>query len=219
MQIKAAPQPPVKPSRTLPGRASGQASSLLAAGALALCGAVVSGQTPPGWPGATQSAFAQPAPSPQVFKIPENGVVFTTGDTWEQNGQTMRLYGVQSCLRGTPYNNAAGATLDCGEASLAYLAAIVRDTKPACAAIASVAKTSEIVVVCSAAVGGSTLDLGTILVSQGFAFAALDPDKTPVYAPYMIAEIMAHKARAGLWAQQSFTHPAGGLAAARQQHR
>ena len=36
----------------------------------------------------------------QWFAFPTNAV-FETGDTWAANGQRFRLYGVQSCLRGT----------------------------------------------------------------------------------------------------------------------
>ncbi|SEF11703.1 hypothetical protein SAMN05444161_8619 [Rhizobiales bacterium GAS191] len=130
---------------------------------------------------------------------------FETGDSWVQAGQRMRLYGVQACLRGTSYVNAAGASGDCGEASLAYLAAVIRDLKPRCTPVAQTA--AEIVVVCSAELAGSTLDLGTILTTQGYAFAAFGPDNRPVYMPYLVAELVAKKARSGLWAARSFSHP------------
>jgi len=78
------------------------------------------------------------SPAAPTFEIPQAGVAFSTGDTWTQNGHTMRLYGVQSCIRGTTFTNQAGMKADCGEASLAYLAALVRDTKPRCAPIAQV---------------------------------------------------------------------------------
>ncbi|RNJ48050.1 hypothetical protein D1O30_19610 [Methylocystis hirsuta] len=71
-----------------------------------------------------------------VFDFPQSGVTFHTGDSWPANGQAFRLYGVQSCIRGTFFTNSAKARTDCGEASLAYLAAIVRDAKPRCTAIA-----------------------------------------------------------------------------------
>ena len=80
---------------------------------------------------------AEVAPAP-VFDVPQVGVAFATGDTWTQNGQTMRLYGVQSCIRGTTFTNPLGVKTDCGEASLAYLAALVHDTRPQCAPVAQI---------------------------------------------------------------------------------
>lgn len=151
---------------------------------------------------AQASALPQQAPA---FAIPQSGLSFETGDTWSQNGQRMRLYGVQACLRGTSFTNAAGVKTDCGEASLAYLAAVIRDTAPSCVPIAQLG--GAIVVVCSAKVGGATLDLGTILVTQGFAFASFSADGKPVYMPYLVAEIEAKKRRAGLWAAADMPHP------------
>ncbi len=144
---------------------------------------------------------------PQVFDVPEVGVVFATGDTWTQNGRTMRLYGVQSCIRGTTFTNPMGAKTDCGEASIAYLAAVIRDTRPRCAPVAQIGEERAILVVCSAHVGSSTLDLGTILITQGFAFAALNNDAKPVYMPYLVAEALARRSRAGLWAAPDMPHP------------
>ena len=144
---------------------------------------------------------------PPVFEVPQVGVAFATGDTWTQNGQTMRLYGVQSCIRGTTFTNAAGVKIDCGEASLAYLAAVMRDTRPRCAPIAQIGEVPAILVVCSAHVGSSMLDLGAILITQGFAFAAFNNDAKPVYMPYLVAEDLARKSRAGLWAAPDLPHP------------
>jgi endonuclease YncB( thermonuclease family) len=149
---------------------------------------------------------AQIASAP-LFDVPQSGVRFATGDTWIQNGQTMRLYGVQSCIRGTTFTNQAGVKADCGEASLAYLAAVVRDTKPQCAPVAQIGEQPAILVVCSAHVGASTLDLGTILITEGFAFAAFNNDAKPVYMPYLVAEILAKKNRAGLWAAPDMPDP------------
>ena len=150
--------------------------------------------------------WAQTSSAP-VFDVPEVGVAFSTGDTWTQNGHTMRLYGVQSCIRGTTFTNQAGLKTDCGEASLAYLAALVRDTKPQCAPVARIGEQPAILVVCSAHVGTSTLDLGTILITEGFAFAAFNNNAKPVYMPYLVAEILARKSRAGLWAAPDMPHP------------
>jgi endonuclease YncB( thermonuclease family) len=153
------------------------------------------------------SPAQSPAPNAPSFAIPQTGVSFATGDTWVQNGQRMRLYGVQSCLRGTSFTNAAGLKTDCGEASLAYLAAIVRDTRPSCTPIAQIAEPQSIIVVCKAHVGDSTLDLGTVLITQGFAFAAFNDQAEPVYMPYLVAQMLAKKQSAGLWAAADLPYP------------
>ena len=151
-------------------------------------------------------ASAQNASTP-LFEVPQAGVAFTTGDEWTQNGQTIRLYGVQSCIRGTTFTNQAGAKADCGEASLSYLAALVRDTRPQCAPVAQIGNPPAILVVCSAHVGSATLDLGTILITEGFAFAAFNNDAKPVYMPYLVAELIAKKNHAGLWAARDLPRP------------
>src|SRR5260370_20019177 len=69
------------------------------------------------------------------FAVPANAV-FSTGDSWTSDGVAYRLYGVQSCLRGTSFTNAHGVKRDCGEASLAMLIAYVRDLRPQCARVA-----------------------------------------------------------------------------------
>jgi endonuclease YncB( thermonuclease family) len=124
---------------------------------------------------AQQAAVRAAAPSTSVFDIAQTGVEFQTGDSWSQNGQTFRLYGVQACVRGTQFTNPAGVKTDCGEASVAYLAALIRDTKPRCSAVTQAGTPPIIFTVCAAHVGQNTLDLGTILISQGFAFAAVSP--------------------------------------------
>jgi endonuclease YncB( thermonuclease family) len=156
--------------------------------------------------GAQQPAAPQQKPS-LVFDIPQSGVEFQTGDTWKQNGQTFRLYAVQSCIRQTFFTNPAGLKTDCGEASLNYLAAIIRDTKPRCTAIAQAGQPPVIYTVCAAQVGGNTLDLGTVLISQGFALAALDANGKPIHIPYVIAEEDARKNKRGLWAASDFPNP------------
>jgi endonuclease YncB( thermonuclease family) len=157
------------------------------------------------------ASFAQspepPAPVAPPFSVPQTGVSFVTGDTWVQNGQTMRLYGVQSCIRGTNFTNAAGVQTDCGEVSLAYLAAVIKDTHPSCTPIAQIASPQSIIVVCGAKVGGSTLDLGTILIAQGYAFAAFTDRAKPVYMPYLVAELLAKKQKNGLWAASDMPYP------------
>jgi endonuclease YncB( thermonuclease family) len=150
---------------------------------------------------------AQAQTPPSSFEIPQTGVTFTTGDAWVQNGRAVRLYGVQACLRGTTFSNQAGAKTDCGEASLAYLAALVRDARPRCTPVAKIERPPTMLVVCSAQIGASTLDLGTILITEGFAFAAFDSNAKPVYMPYLVAEILAKQRKAGLWAAPDLPHP------------
>jgi endonuclease YncB( thermonuclease family) len=144
------------------------------------------------------------APLP-VFDIPSAGVEFQTGDAWTQGGQTFRLYAVQSCIRGTTFTNATGLKGDCGEASIAYFAALIKDAKPRCTALAQLG--SVTFAVCAAHIGAQTLDLGTILITQGFAFAAIDPSGKPVNFQYAVAEGDAQKSKRGLWASPDLPHP------------
>jgi len=151
------------------------------------------------------------AQSPGWFPIPANAV-YGTGDSWSNAGVTYRLYGVQSCLRGTSFTNAHGLKRDCGEASLAMLAALTRDLRPLCYSAAEIAQPKTIFVFCVAipTVGagkGSRIDLGTALIATGFAFAALTPDGRPVHAPYLAAERVAQTSRAGLWAFPDLPDP------------
>lgn len=134
------------------------------------------------------------------------GVTLETGETWFSNDERFRLYGIQSCLRGTPYTNANGDTKDCGEASLAMLAAYIKDTKPVCAPVAKLNNISY--VVCYATVGNQRLDLAQIMVTSGYAFAALKTDGLPYHAPYSIAEQLAQQKKAGLWQFSDVQHPA-----------
>ncbi|NTG30112.1 thermonuclease family protein [Agrobacterium rhizogenes] len=153
-----------------------------------------------------------PQPSSRTFVVPQAGLTFLTGDSWQQAGQTMRLYGVQACIRGTAYTDRSGRKQDCGAVSLAMLAAIVRDTRPTCAPVAQVtASTSDqpstILVICSAHIGNNALDVGAMLITQGFAFAALESTGKPVHLPYSIEEGIAQQSRAGLWAYPDMPHP------------
>jgi len=142
-----------------------------------------------------------------VFDFPQSGVTFQTGDSWSANGQTFRLYGVQSCIRGTFFTNSAKARTDCGEASLAYLAAIVRDAKPRCTAIAQAGAPPVVFSVCAVHIGNNTLDLGTVLITQGFAFAATDATGKPTKFEYGVAESEASRAKRGLWSASDLPHP------------
>jgi endonuclease YncB( thermonuclease family) len=156
----------------------------------------------------------------RTFAVPATGLTFLTGDSWQQSGQTMRLYGVQACLRGSTYTDKAGQKQDCGAVSLAMLAAIIRDARPTCAPVVQLSSRasssslpqgspgeSTILVICSAHVGGHVLDLGTILITQGFAFAALTSSGAPVYQAYAAEESIAQNSRVGLWAFSDMPHP------------
>lgn len=148
------------------------------------------------------SASAE-TPTSRWFPVPANSV-YLTGDSWSDAGVTYRLYGVQSCLRGTSFTNAHGLKRDCGEASLAMLAALTRDLRPQCYDAAEQPETRTVFVFCvatrmSGAGAGSRIDLGTALIAMGFAFAALKPDGQPVHPPYFVTQLVAQRAKAGLW--------------------
>jgi endonuclease YncB( thermonuclease family) len=155
-------------------------------------------------------AFAE-APASRWFPVPANAL-YLTGDSWADAGVTYRLYGVQSCLRGTTFTNAHGLARDCGEASLAMLVALTRDLRPQCYDAAEQPATRTVFVFCVAtrvtgAGAGSRIDLGTALIATGFAFAALKPDGQPVHAPYFVAQLVAQRAKAGLWAFADLPDP------------
>ncbi|TAM99450.1 MAG: thermonuclease family protein [Rhizobiaceae bacterium] len=150
-------------------------------------------------------ATAAHAAPPGYFDL-RQGVSLETGDTWIDGGRTYRLYGVQSCLRGTSYTDKAGAARDCGEASLAVLAAFIRDTNPVCAAVAQAGSTTY--VGCYGTVGVSRMDLAVMLISSGFAFAALDSNGLPIHPEYAVIEQDARERHAGLWQFDDVQHPA-----------
>lgn len=129
-----------------------------------------------------------------------------TGDTWIQGGTRLRLYGVQACIRGTYFSNGSGQRLDCGEASLAMLAALIKDTRPDCVPIAQ-QPGLQTFVTCFATLENKRVELGTMLIASGFAFAALKSDGSPVHPPYFIAEQTAKSGRRGLWAYADLPHP------------
>lgn len=154
----------------------------------------------------------------ETFHIPRDHIQFLTGDSWSDGQTTVRLYGVQSCLRGKVYTDRLGRKQDCGVVSAAMLAAVVRDTDPACRPVATVldpqtAKSSTAIVVCTGHLGDRELDLGSLLITQGFAFAALANSGKPVYMPYRIQETIARQARVGLWAFDDVPLPSKDLLA------
>ena len=137
---------------------------------------------------------------------------FSTGDTWTASGITYRLYGVQSCLRGTFYTDNAGSQKDCGEASMFMLASLMQDLRPLCYAVAQTRDGATQFVVCTAALtkgnnAGKSLDIGTVLISSGFGFAALKPDGQPVNMGYAVSQNMAEEKRKGLWAFSDLPDP------------
>lgn len=159
---------------------------------------------------ALNMAFAE-ATAARWLPVPANAL-YLTGDSWADAGVTYRLYGVQSCLRGTSFTNAHGLRRDCGEASLAMLVALTRDLRPQCYDAAEQPRTRTVFVFCVAtrvtgAGTGARIDLGTALIATGFAFAALKPDGQPVHAPYFVAQLVAQRAKAGLWAFPDLPDP------------
>ncbi|MGX7743965.1 thermonuclease family protein [Rhodopseudomonas parapalustris] len=158
---------------------------------------------------ATTPAFGQAASA--WSPVPKDAV-YQTGDSWSSGGVTYRLYGVQACLRGTSVTNANGIVRDCGEVSLAMLVALTRDLHPQCyrAAVSTSEQTAFVFCVATPSSGagaGSRIDLGTALISTGFAFAALKPDGQPVHAPYFVAQMIAQRTHAGLWAFADLPEP------------
>jgi hypothetical protein len=128
--------------------------------------------------------------------------VFETGDTWVASGQRFRLYGVQSCLRGSFFTNAQGQRVDCGEAGVAMLAAMVKDLKPLCTVSARSSEVSYVVCIANVTVQGraTRLDLATALITAGYSFAAFNPDGRPVHEPYFVAQVSANQAKSGFHA-------------------
>lgn len=159
---------------------------------------------------AASPASTEPGP-PAWFSVPASAL-YQTGESWTNGGVAYRLYGVQSCLRGTSFTNAHGAKRDCGEASLAMLVALIRDLGPQCYEAVRLTAIRTAFVVCvaqprSGAGAGARIDLGTALIASGFAFAALGPDGNPVHQPYAAAEQVAERSRAGLWAFADLPNP------------
>ena len=160
------------------------------------------------WTAASSIPVSAAAPS-AWFPVPETAV-YQTGDSWTDRGVTYRLYGVQSCIRGTTFTNSHGLKRDCGEASLAMLIALTRDLRPQCYQAAAVAETKFVFCIASPKTGaaaGTRIDLGTALVSTGYAFASLRPDGKPVHMPYFVAQLVAQRSHAGLWAFPDVPEP------------
>jgi endonuclease YncB( thermonuclease family) len=151
------------------------------------------------------SLLAPSAASAGSFELGP-GVALESGDSWTEAGARYHLYGVQACLRGTFYTDLSGRREDCGDASLAVIAAFIADTKPVCT---PVARTAAIVhVLCQATIGDDRVDLGDLMITSGYAFAALQPDGLPYWPAYAVAEQVARQKRAGLWRFDDVEHPA-----------
>jgi endonuclease YncB( thermonuclease family) len=148
---------------------------------------------------------ATAAPPEGYFEL-KPGVTLESGDSWQDSGRQFRLFGVQACLRGTAYTDRFGARRDCGEASLAVLAAYIADTDPVCAQVAQSARI--VFVSCYATIGTDRLDLANLMISSGFAFASLDGRGLPYHAPYAVVEQAARERRVGLWQFDDVQHPA-----------
>lgn len=144
--------------------------------------------------------------APQGYFDLRPGVTLETGESWIDEGRRYRLYGVQTCLRGTFYTDGVGARHDCGEASIAVLAAYIADTDPICAPISRQSGTTY--VACYATIGEDRLDLANLMIVSGFAFAAIRPDGLPQHPPYAVLEQTARESRAGLWQFEDVAHPA-----------
>ncbi|MER8823721.1 MULTISPECIES: thermonuclease family protein [unclassified Mesorhizobium] len=157
--------------------------------------------------GLCASAQAQDASEsavPTPFAVSKSAQLLT-GDTWRDGGHLFRLYGVQSCLRGTSAEEPNGNKIDCGNTSLAHLAALFDSAAVTCQPV-GYALDKAVFVVCGAQLNGETIDVGTALIATGYAFAATTAKGKAVNENYIVAEINAKMKRAGLWGT-TFQHP------------
>lgn len=150
------------------------------------------------WPAA---AFGQ---EPQRPFVVASNIQIESGDTWTQDGLKFRLYGVQSCLRGTEFVQAA-LRADCGLASIAQFAALIQSSSTSCQPLGA-ANDEAVFVVCGAKVGAVKIDVGTALIASGYAFAAVNKAGAPINANYLVTELVAKNRRQGLWSGV-FKHP------------
>ena len=95
---------------------------------------------------------------------------------------------------------------------MAMLVSLVRDLRPMCYAAANIDYGRTVLVFCFATMEqgrnkGSRLDLGTALISIGYAFASVTLVSRPVYSPYLIAETQAKNTKSGLWAYPDMPDP------------
>ena len=151
---------------------------------------------------AQDNITAKEAPAPIVVS---KSVQLLTGDTWRDGNQLYRLYGVQSCIRGTAATDGNGKRVDCGNLSLAHLAALFSTATVTCQPL-GYAIDKATFVVCAADLNSNTIDVGMALISTGYAFAAMNTKGEAVRTNYLVAEINAKMKRDGLWAMR-FQHP------------
>ncbi|PJR12843.1 thermonuclease family protein [Sinorhizobium meliloti] len=148
-----------------------------------------------------QQSAAQPEFMPFPF-----AAQFETGDTWIANGRRYRLYGLQTCLRGTPVTLSPGVVRDCGELNVIMAQALIRDTKPVCTKLKDLDQNNA-VVVCQTTTGQRAYDLATYMIAQGWGFAAVDGAGQLIVPGYRVAEETARNASVGLWAYSDLPHP------------
>jgi endonuclease YncB( thermonuclease family) len=131
---------------------------------------------------------------------------FETGDTWLSGGKRYRLYGLQTCLRGTSVTISSGVIRDCGELNLIVAQALIKDLKPVCTTIKDLDQNNA-VVACQTTSGQRRYDLATYMIAEGWGFAAVDTSGHLIVPGYRVAEESARSARAGLWAYSDMPHP------------
>ncbi|MFA1676869.1 thermonuclease family protein [Rhizobium mongolense] len=157
----------------------------------------------------------QAAPQQEFIAFPTTAQ-FETGDTWIADGRRYRLYGLQTCLRGTQVTLSQGVIRDCGELNLIMTQALIRDTKPVCTTVKDLDKNNA-VVVCQTTTGQRGYDLATYMIAQGWGFAAVDGAGNLIVPGYRVAEEAARNARVGLWAYSDLPHPVSVLIQKAQQ--
>ncbi|MBB3659707.1 endonuclease YncB(thermonuclease family) [Rhizobium sp. BK650] len=136
---------------------------------------------------------------------------FETGDTWLSGGRRYRLYGLQTCLRGSSVTISPGLVRDCGELNLIMAQALIKDTRPVCTTIKDLDQNNA-VVACQTTSGQRRYDLATYMIAKGWGFAAIDASGHLIVPGYRVAEESARSARAGLWAYSDMPHPVAILA-------
>lgn len=146
------------------------------------------------------------APATSQFTPFPDDASFETGDAWVSKAKRYRLYGLQSCIRGTQVTISYGVKRDCGELNLIIAQALIRDTKPVCKSIMSLDEHND-VVVCQTTAGNRGYDLATYMIAQGWGFAAVAGNGTFVVPAYRTAEETARETRSGLWAYSDMPHP------------
>ncbi|MBX4925822.1 thermonuclease family protein [Rhizobium binae] len=131
---------------------------------------------------------------------------FETGDTWVSGGRRFRLYGLQTCLRGTSVTISPGTVRDCGQLNLIMAQAVIKDTRPVCTTIKDLDEHNA-VVACQTTTGQRRYDLATYTIAKGWGFAAVDNTGHLIVPGYRVAEESARSVRAGLWVYSDMPHP------------